>query len=142
MEVPREGIMSVVRKSYTKKSMKEFFKLPDLCHMGFQKKIMRGRVPTFIFVCHTVLFPGRKTQKLVFQIWLLWIDFENMKTWTSQTIILENMYKFVVEHKGKHGNVMRISWLMCFNIWTFQLGMFLLELLRNIFIWVLWRSVS
>ncbi|KAG5581472.1 hypothetical protein H5410_052099, partial [Solanum commersonii] len=42
MEVPREGIRSVVRQSCTNKFVKECSKLPDMRRAGVQKKLMKG----------------------------------------------------------------------------------------------------
>ncbi|KAH0765549.1 hypothetical protein KY285_001420 [Solanum tuberosum] len=79
LEVPREGTRSVIGKTCTVEFVKECSKIPNARRAGIQKKLMK-----------------REYQ-------LLYEFVNKFDPIDLPALMLEHMYKTVVEHKGKHG---------------------------------------
>ncbi|KAG5585860.1 hypothetical protein H5410_046294 [Solanum commersonii] len=61
LEVPREGIRSLVRKSCTTEIVKEFSKIPNTRRVGVQKKLMKREYQLMLKFVNKVLLP--RTEK-------------------------------------------------------------------------------
>ncbi|KAH0767524.1 hypothetical protein KY285_003395 [Solanum tuberosum] len=104
LEVPKQGTRSMVGKSCTKQFVKECSKLPHMRHAGVQKNLMKGEYQLLFEFVNKVLLPQteKHTVTSVTDLFVM----ESLCTFESlnlPALMLEHMYKIVIEHKGKHG---------------------------------------
>ncbi|KAH0632849.1 hypothetical protein KY284_035635 [Solanum tuberosum] len=102
--VPREGIRSVVGKTCTMEFVKEFSKIPNTCRAGVQKKLMKGEYQLLFEFVNKVLLP--RTEKMTAASATDMFVMESLCKFEPidlPTLMMEHMYKSVIEHKGKYG---------------------------------------
>ncbi|KAH0748684.1 hypothetical protein KY290_027916 [Solanum tuberosum] len=104
LEVPREGTRFMVGKSCTKKFVKECSKLPDMRRAGVQKKLLKGEYQLFFEFFNKVLLPRTEKRTMASATNLFVMEslckFELLNL---PALMLDHMYKTVIEHYGKHG---------------------------------------
>ncbi|KAH0738358.1 hypothetical protein KY290_037063 [Solanum tuberosum] len=101
--VPREGTRSVVGKTCNVEFVKECSKIPNTRHAGIQKKFIKGEYQLLFEFVNKVLLP-RTEKRTVASASDLFIMGSLCKfdPIDLPSLMLEHMYKTVVDHKGKH----------------------------------------
>lgn len=103
LEVPREGIKSVACKLCTKHFSNECSKLPDMHHACIKKKLIKGEYQLLFEFVNNVVLPRSEKRTIATSADLFLMEslckFDPLNL---PALMLENMHKTVVEHKGKH----------------------------------------
>ncbi|KAH0724943.1 hypothetical protein KY284_000808 [Solanum tuberosum] len=104
LEVPREGTRYVVGKLCTKEYVKKCSKLPDMRHVGVQKKLMKGEYQVLFEFVNKVLLPRPEKRTVASATDLFVMESLNkFEPLNLQALMLDHMYKTIIKHKGKHG---------------------------------------
>lgn len=101
--VPREGIRSVVGRTCFVEFVKEYSKIPTTRCVGLPKKLMKGEYQlAFEFVNKNLLPQIEKRISATSTDLFIMESLCKFEPLDFPALILEHMYKIVIERKGKH----------------------------------------
>ncbi|KAH0765233.1 hypothetical protein KY285_001104 [Solanum tuberosum] len=103
LNVPREGIRSMVGQSYIKSFAKECGKLSKMNCAGIPKKLLKGDYQLLFEFVNKVLLPitEKRTVASVTDFFLM-EALSKFDLLNLPTLILEHMHKTIIDQKGKH----------------------------------------
>ncbi|KAG5582067.1 hypothetical protein H5410_052694 [Solanum commersonii] len=104
LEVPREGIRSLVEKTFTTEFVKECSKILNTRRAGVQKNLMKREYQLLFEFVNKVLLPRTKKRTAASTTDLYIMEalckFEPIDL---PALIMEHLYKSMIKHKGKNG---------------------------------------
>ncbi|KAK4721732.1 hypothetical protein R3W88_011965 [Solanum pinnatisectum] len=104
LAVPRGEIRSLVKKTYTTKFVKECSKIPNTCRAGIQKKLIKGLYQLLFEFVNKVLLPRMKKRTAATSTNLYLMEaLSRFEPIDLPALMMEHLYKTVIDHKRKHG---------------------------------------